>query len=177
MIDLLPEAVKSIEMTATMELQLSAVQNGSVSADEVIGGIISKIKSIIETEKSKEHISLRKAPPKVSLGKCPKCGGNVYKFVRDNTAVYYCENAPKSCIFRIYEDDRFFTSKKKRLTEDIVKTLLKNGEVKMTGLWSEKTGKTYDGIIFFKDRTDKNGNPKVGFEMRFENKPKKKGGK
>ena len=177
MIDLLPEAVKSIEMTATMELQLSAVQNGSVSADEVIGGIISKIKSIIETEKSKEHISLRKAPPKVSLGKCPKCGGNVYKFVRDNTAVYYCENAPKSCIFRIYEDDRFFTSKKKRLTEDIVKTLLKNGEVKMTGLWSEKTGKTYDGIIFFKDRTDNNKNLKVGYEMRFENKPKKKGGK
>ncbi len=177
MIDRFPEAVKSIEMTATMELQLSAVENGTVSADEIVDSIVAKIKNIIIVEMSKEHTSMRKAPEKVSLGNCPRCGGSVYKFVKDNISIYYCENAPKSCIFRVYEDDNFFKLKKKKLTEAMIKTLLAKGEVRVTGLWSQDRGKTYDAIISFKDRTGKDGKPKVGFDMRFENKPKQKGGK
>lgn len=173
MISLIPDAVKSIEMTATMELQLSAIQNGTVSADDVINSIVSKIKNIIETEKSTEHISMRTTPPKVSLGRCPKCGGNIYKYSRDDKTLYYCENAPKSCFFRVYEDDFFFTSKGKKLTETILKALLAHGEVKVTGLKSEKKSTTYDAIILFKDRTDKSDKPKIGFEMRFEQRRKK----
>ena len=118
----------------------------------------------------KEHISL--APPREPVGKCPRCGGNVYKFVKDNKAVFYCENSPKSCFFRIYEDDFFFTSKGKTFTEDILKKLLLCGKAKVSGLKSERTGKKYDAIVSLTDRTDKNGNKKVGFAMEFENKKK-----
>ena len=135
-----------------------------------ISGIIGKIKSIITAENSKEHISL--APPREPVGKCPRCGGNVYKFVKDNKAVFYCENSPKSCFFRIYEDDFFFTSKGKTFTEDILKKLLLCGKAKVSGFKSERTGKKYDAIVSFTDRTDKNGNKKVGFAMEFENKKK-----
>lgn len=129
------------------------------------------------------------------MGKCPRCGGNVYKFVKvdkdvdreqakarqgrratkladGNKAVFYCENSPKSCFFRIYEDDFFFTSKGKTFTEDILKKLLLCGKAKVSGFKSERTGKKYDAIISFTDRTDKNGNKKVGFAMEFENKKK-----
>lgn len=157
-------------MTAAMELQLSAIENGTIAADEVISGIIGKIKSIITAENSKEHISL--APPREPVGKCPRCGGNVYKFVKDSKAVFYCENSPKSCFFRIYEDDFFFTSKGKTFTEDILKKLLLCGKAKVSGFKSERTGKKYDAIVSFTDRTDKNGNKKVGFAMEFENKKK-----
>lgn len=169
-ISLLPDEVKSVEMTAAMELQLSAIENGTIAADEVISGIIGKIKSIITAENRKEHISL--APPREPVGKCPRCGGNVYKFVKDNKAVFYCENSPKSCFFRIYEDDFFFTSKGKTFTEDILKKLLLCGKAKVSGFKSERTGKKYDAIVSFTDRTDKNGNKKVGFAMEFENKKK-----
>lgn len=169
-ISLLPDEVKSVEMTAAMELQLSAIENGTIAADEVISGIIGKIKSIITAENSKEHISL--APPREPVGKCPRCGGNVYKFVKDNKAVFYCENSPKSCFFRIYEDDFFFTSKGKTITEAIMKKLLLCGKAKINGFKSERTGKTYDAVISFTDRKDKNGNSKVGFAMEFENKNK-----
>ncbi len=177
-IALIPDEVKSIEMTAVMELQLAAIEKGTVSADEVIDSIIKNINSIIETEKSKEHTAIvnpKAAVQRVALGKCPKCGGSVYKFSKDNKAVFYCENTPKSCFFRIYEDDFFFSSKGKKLTESVVKTMLAKGEVKISGFKSEKTGKLYDAIVGFSDRTDKNGNPKVGFKMRFED--KKKGGR
>jgi DNA topoisomerase-3 len=172
---LLPDEVKSVEMTAAMELQLNAIENGSITADEVVSDTISKIKSVIAAENGREHTSL--ASHREPVGKCPKCGGSIYKFVKDNKAVFYCENSPKSCCFRIYEDDFFFSSKGKKLTESMMKTLLEKGEVKVTGLHSERKSTTYDAIIFFKDRTDMNGKSKVGFDMRFENKSKKKGGK
>lgn len=127
-ISLLPDEIKSIEMTATMELQLSAIENGTISADEVISAIVSKVKTIINAENSREHISL--APPREPIGKCPRCGGNVYKFVKDSKTIFYCENSPKSCFFRIFEDDFFFTSKGKTITEAIMKKLLLCGKAK-----------------------------------------------
>ena len=170
-ISLLPDEVKSIEMTAAMELQLAAIENGTISANEVVNGINAKIRSIIALENGSKHASL--APPREPLGKCPKCGGNVFKFTKDGKTVFYCENSPKTCFFRIYEDDYFFTSKGKKLTESIMKTLLTRGKAKISGFKSEKTGKTYDAAVSFKDRTDKNGQKRVGFAMEFDNKPKK----
>lgn len=169
-ISLLPDEIKSIEMTAAMELQLSAIENGTISADEVISTIVSKVKTIINAENSREHISL--APPREPIGKCPRCGGNVYKFVKDSKTIFYCENSPKSCFFRIFEDDFFFTSKGKTITEAIMKKLLLCGKAKISGFKSERTGKTYDAVVSFTDRKDKNGNSKVGFAMEFENKKK-----
>lgn len=82
-------------------------------------------------------------------------------------------NAPKDCIFCVYEDDYFFTSKGKKLTESMMKNLLSQGEVKVSGFKSEKTGNTYNAVVSFADRTDKNGNAKIGFTMRFEDKKKR----
>lgn len=169
-ISILPDTVKSVEMTAAMELQLSAIEKGTVAAGDVVMGIISKINSIIALENGKEHISL--APPKEPLGVCPVCGGNVFKSVKDTNPVYYCENSPKTCYFRLYEDDYFFTSKGKKLTESTIKTLLSKGKVKINGFISERTGKTYNAVISFIERADKNGSKKVGFDMEFDNKKK-----
>ena len=175
MINFVPPEIKSVEMTAAMELQLAAIENGTASADEVISSITEKIKAIIEAEKHGAHtpVAEPRTAQKNPVGKCPKCGGNVYKFVRDNTGIFYCEKAPKDCIFCVYEDDYFFTSKGKKLTESMMKNLLSQGEVKVSGFKSEKTGNTYNAVVSFADRTDKNGNAKIGFTMRFEDKKKR----
>ena len=175
MINFVPPEIKSVEMTAAMELQLAAIENGTASADEVISSITEKIKAIIEAEKHKGHTPVvkPKTVQRAPIGKCPKCGGNVYKFVRENTSIYYCENAPKSCYFRVYEDDYFFTSKGAKLTEPMMKNLLLHGEVKVSDFKSEKTGSTYTAVVSLADRTDKNGNAKIGFTMRFEDKTKR----
>ena len=165
--DILPDEVKSVEMTATMELQLKAIENGTVKAEEVVDSICKKINDIIELERGKEHISL--APNREVFGCCPKCGGNVYKYANDKTVVYYCENSPAKCFFRLYSDDYFFTSKGKTLTDSIMKALLLRGKTKLSGLKSPRTGGTYDAVISFKDRKDKNNKTKVGFDMTFVN--------
>ncbi len=73
----------------------------------------------------------------------------------------------------MYEDDYFFTSKGKKLTESTIKALLSNGKVKISGFISERTGKTYDAAVSFAERVDKNGNTKIGFNMEFDNSKKK----
>lgn len=179
-IEMLPDEVKNIEMTAEMEQQLAAVEKGEESANEVISRIIGKINRVIEFEKTRPHVSL--ASPRESLGKCPKCGGNVYagKIKSTGSVIYYCENSSKDkenpCIFRVFEDDLFWKSKKKTLGVKTLQTLLSKGKVKVNGLFSEKKGTTYDAVISFGDDwIDKNGKARIGFKMEFEN--KKKGGK
>lgn len=177
LIDMLPECVKSIEMTANMEQLLAAIENGTETADNVISRTNNNVQEIIALEAKREHVSL--APKKEPLGKCPKCDGSVYEYTKDNSTVFYCENNPKSCCFRIWGDDLFWKSKGKKLTASVMKSLLNKGKVKISGLKSEKTGKTYDAVISFSDQTwtDKKGNERVGFEMEFDNsKSKKKGG-
>lgn len=184
-ISLLPDEVKSIELTAAMELQLSAIEKETTSAEDVISSICDKLKNIVALEKSREHVSL--VPPRDPFGICPKCGANVYKFTNknDGKTVYYCEkssskNNDAPCAFRLYEDDYFFSSKGKKLTDGIMKSLLTKGKAKISGFKSEKTGKTYDAVVSFgNDWTDKNGKTRVGFAMEFDNTQKrtKKGGK
>lgn len=180
-IDFLPDEVKNIELTAEMEQQLAAIQQGELSADEIVAQTIERVKRIIESEKTRTHVSL--AAPRPSLGKCPKCGGAVYSGkLKNGSVIYYCENSSQQrdepCIFRVFADDLFWKSKKKTLGEKTMQTLLEKGKVKVTGLYSEKTGKTYDAIISFGDdwTEKKTGKQRIGFKMEFENN-KKKGAK
>ena len=176
LLEILPEEVKSIELTAQMEQQLAAVEKGELKADDVITGTVEKVKRIIDSEKTREHVSL--APKRESLGQCPKCGGEVYKGkLKNGSTIYYCENSSQQkdnpCIFRVFEDDLFWTSKKKRLSVKTLQALLAKGKVKVSGLYSEKKGSTYDAVISFGDDwTDKNGKHRIGFAMEFENKKK-----
>lgn len=172
LIDILPENVKNIKMTASMEQQLAAIEKGSETAENVIAQTIQKVRDIITLEAGREHVSL--APPKISLGKCPKCGGSVYEFTKNGNTVYYCENSPAKCFFRLWADDKFFTTKGKKLTSSIVKSLLAKGKVKLSGLKSERTGATYDAIISFsdKDYKDAKGNLHAAFSMEFDNSKK-----
>lgn len=180
-IDILPDEVKNIELTAEMEQQLAAIQRGEISADVIVAQTIDKVKRVIEGEKKREHISL--APPRPSLGKCPKCGGAVYSGkLKNGSVIYYCENSSQQrdepCIFRVFADDLFWKSKKKTLGEKTMQTLLAKGKVKVSGLYSEKKGTTYDAVVSFGEDwiEKKTGKRRIGFKMEFENN-KKKGAK
>lgn len=178
-ISTLPDEVKSIEMTAAMELQLSAIEKGTVGADEVTATILEKLNAIIALEKSREHVSLAPKRDREVFGACPKCGANVYKFTKDGKTVWYCEKSSSKdnaepCIFRLYDDDYFFRTKGKKITDSIVKSLLTKKSAKVSGFKSEKKGTTYDAIISFKDYVGKDGKTHIGFAMEFDNTKKQK---
>ena len=54
-----------------------------------------------------------------------------------------------------WKNSKFFTVKKKNLTKSVAASLLKDGRVKLTGCYSEKTGKTYDATVVMEDTGEK----------------------
>ena len=77
---------------------------------------------------------------------------------------FYCSN--RECQFAMWKDDRFFTSKHKELTKPMVAALLKNGRIKMKGLFSEKKGVLYDAVVVLADTGDKYVNYKLELPPR-----------
>ena len=55
----------------------------------------------------------------------------------------------------VQREAEFFTAKKKNLTKSVAASLLKDGRVKLTGCYSEKTGKTYDATVVMEDTGEK----------------------
>ena len=75
---------------------------------------------------------------------------------------FYCSN--KDCSFCLWEDNKFFSSKKKKLTKRIAKELLDKGWCRVTGLYTPKKPQLYDAVI----RLDDSGGKYVSFKMEFD---------
>lgn len=81
---------------------------------------------------------------------------------RNDSLSKYCSS--KSCSFCLWEDNKFFSSKKKKLTKKIAKELLDKGWCRVTGLYTPKKPQLYDAVI----RLDDTGGKYVSFKMEFD---------
>ena len=70
-----------------------------------------------------------------------------------------------SCKFAIWKNNKWWAAKKKQPTKAVVSALLKDGRVRVTGLYSEKTGKTYDATVVLED-DGQYANFKLEFDQR-----------
>jgi DNA topoisomerase-3 len=162
LITVLPDALTSAKLTAEWEDALLEVQNGTLDAGEFMASIAAFTKSIVLANNAPkpEYINLfpqTKKQTADALGICPRCGSPV----REGKQGYFCDS--RTCDFKLWKESKFWTMKRKPLTAAIVTALLKDGRVKLTGLFSEKTGKTYDATVILKDT----GGKFVDFEMEF----------
>lgn len=145
LMDLLPEKLKHPDLTAEWELNLEKICTKELNASKFINDIIEYIKDIVESSQVGNTKDIFKVEKEV-IGKCPRCGKNIY----EGKLNYYCE-AGKDCGFALWKEDKFFTTKKKTLSKKNAMELLKKGKIKMTGLYSPKTGKKYDANVLFED--------------------------
>ena len=61
----------------------------------------------------------------------------------------------------MWKNDLFFQQRKKTFTKAIAVALLKDGKVKIKGMYSTKTGKTFDGVVLLADTGGKYVNFRV----------------
>ena len=160
LIAILPDIVKSPALTAEWESMLKQIERGALPPDQFMGGIRGLLERLVHSsECSEAHKYLFPASDKrEAIGVCPRCG----RAVREGKKGFFCED--RDCAFALWKDNRFFSSKKKTLTTKVAAMLLKEGQIAMTGLYSEKTGKLYDGIILLDDTGGKYVNFKIGFQ-------------
>ena len=72
---------------------------------------------------------------------------------------------------RTLEGQPVFDAKKKALTKSVAAALLKDGRVRLTGCYSEKTGKAYDATVVLEDTGER-----INFKLKFDTGTKKCGG-
>ena len=152
----LPEALTSPQLTAEWESRLTEIAKGQADPDEFMAGIEAMTRELVETYSciSEDKQKLFQAE-RVAIGTCPRCGEAVYEGRKN----YYCGN--RACQFVMWKNDRFFEERRKVFTPKIAAALLKDGKAKVKGLYSMKTGKTYDGTVLLVDTGGKYVNYRV----------------
>lgn len=155
----LPEQIASPSMTAEWENTLMQIERGNADADKFLSGIVGMTSELVKAYPFlSEAEANRFDTGRESIGNCPRCGSPVYV----GKGNYYCSN--KECSFCMWEDNKFFTSKKKKLTKKIAAELLDKGWCRVTGLYTPKRPQLYDAVI----RLDDTGGKYVSFKMEFE---------
>ena len=152
----LPESLTSPALTAEWENRLTEIAKGNADADEFMAEIEAQVRQLVKTYSciSADKQNLFQSE-RVIIGKCPRCGENVYEGKKN----FYCGN--RGCQFVMWKNDRFFEQRKKAFTPKIAAALLKNGKAKVKGLYSEKTGKTYDATVLLADTGGKYVNYRI----------------
>ena len=167
LITVLPEVVKSPKLTSEWENELTLVAKGETAPESFLEGIEQMVSDLVSTyhEVDEEHKAMFSSDREV-IGKCPKCGGNIY----ESKVNFYCEN--RECNFSLFKNNKYFASMRKEITKSVAEGLLKNGRAKVTGLYSEKKDKTFSAIIVL-DATGKYPQFSMEFEP-YKGKKKKK---
>ena len=159
LIVVLPDAIKSAHLTAQLEAELKAVERGEQESAVFLDGI-EKLMSDLVAQYHAVSADTSMFQQREVIGKCPRCGSDVVEGKKN----FYCTS--RECQFSMWKDDRFFTSKHKELTKPMAAALLKNGRIKMKGLFSEKKGVLYDAVVVLADTGDKYVNYKIELPPR-----------
>ena len=145
LVTVLPEVLQSPLLTADWEQRLGEVERGELSPEDFMAGIAAMVDELVKTYRPVPGAAVLFPSDKEAVGPCPRCGGAV----TESKKGFFCEN--RECRFVLWKDSKFFTAKKKTLTKAAAAALLKKGRVKLTGCFSEKTGKTYDATVVLED--------------------------
>ena len=147
---LLPEAIKSADVTAKWWLIQQDIEDGKADVNAIQRSVV----EVFNSHKGTAYAGKSVDGGRTVVGKCPKCGKNVVagkgsfqcesnKWVKDaSTGAWSCA---EGCQFSLIGFGG------KRFTQKQVEGLLAGKTVALRGCKSKKTGKTYDCKLKMKD--------------------------
>ena len=145
LITVLPEQLQSPLLTAEWEHKLKMVENGELDADTFMAEISLMVNELIKTYSVIKGADVLFPSGRDVIGKCPRCGGDV----TESKKGYFCET--NDCRFGLWRDNKFLAEKKISLSKKMAATLLKSGRIPVKGIFSEKTGNSYDATLVMTD--------------------------
>jgi len=163
LITVLPEQLQSPLLTAEWEYRLGEIERGELPPEDFMAGISAMLRELVGTYQVIKGTEYLFSPPREVVGRCPRCGGEVAEMQKG----FFCQN--EACRFAIWKNNKWWAAKKKQPTKAVVAALLKDGRARLTGCYSEKTGKTYDATVVLED-----DGQYVSFKLEFD---RQKGGK
>lgn len=145
LITVLPEQLQSPLLTAEWEHKLKMVEHGELDADAFMAEISLMVNELVKTYSVIKGAEVLFPSGRDVIGKCPRCGGDV----TESKKGFFCET--NDCRFGLWRDNKFLTGKKISLSKKMAATLLKSGRIPVKGIFSEKTGKSYDATLVMTD--------------------------
>ena len=145
LITVLPEQLQSPLLTAEWEHKLKMVEHGELDADAFMAEISLMVNELVKTYSVIKGAEVLFPSGRDVVGKCPRCGGDV----TESKKGFFCEK--NDCRFGLWRDNKFLTGKKITLSKKMAAALLKDGEIPVKGIFSEKTGKSYDATLMLND--------------------------
>ena len=157
LVSVLPDMLTSPQLTAEWENNLTQIAKGAADAGDFMQRIEAMARELVKenTAADKSKAVFTSGEEKPSVGKCPRCGSPVHEGKKN----FYCSN--RDCAFTMWKNDRFFEERKVAFTPKIAAALLKSGKANVKGLYSPKTGKTYDGTVVLADTGGKYVNYRI----------------
>ena len=145
LITVLPEQLQSPLLTAEWEHKLKMVEHGELDADAFMAEISIMVNELVKTYSVIKGAEVLFPSGRDVVGKCPRCGGDV----TESKKGFFCET--NDCCFGLWRDNKFLTGKKITLSKKMAAALLRDGEIFVKGIFSEKTGKSYDATLVLND--------------------------
>lgn len=145
LITVLPEQLQSPLLTAEWEHRLKQVEHGELSQQVFLEGITQMVRDLVRTYQVIPGAEVLFPSGRQVVGKCPRCGSDV----TESKKGFFCER--NECRFGLWRDNKFLTAKRIQLTSQLASALLQDGRAHLTGIWSEKTGKSYDATVVLTD--------------------------
>ena len=145
LITVLPEQLQSPLLTAEWENRLKEIEHGNLSPDSFMDGISQMVSDLVRDYDVMDGAEVLFPSGRTVIGKCPRCGSPV----TESKTGFFCER--RSCRFGLWKDNRYLSAKHIILTKKMAEGLLKDGKTFVSGMYSEKTGKTYSAYIVLSD--------------------------
>lgn len=160
-IQLVPDSIRQVEMTAQWELELQEICDGKGNPAQFMQEIRQYVQQVVTNNQSLTQVQAvsRKGMLRRVVGKCPKCGCKVI----ENDRAFYCDGFRQAhqCKFSLWKDNKYLQARGVTLTADLASQLLATGKMQVNDLVS-KAGKHYNAIFFMEP-----GEQYVSFRMEF----------
>ena len=162
LITVMPEQIQSPSMTADWEEKLLLIEKGEYTGEEFMDEIKTVMAGLIQNYEVIRDSEVLMTKESKGIGKCPLCGS----MVETKSKGYFCSD--QSCKFALWNNNRYFESIGKSLTDGMAEKLLASGKVKLKNCKSAKTGNIFGATVYMEVQED----GKTKFNMEFD-----KGGK
>ena len=144
LINLVPEQVKSPEMTARWEKALADIEDGQLNPADFMSGIIEQTRQVVELARQQKTVTDgTRNNGKELLGKCPSCGMPVLEFPKGYSCSGYYNNGCKFVIWKSISG--------KNITLDMARSLLEKGLLEKQQGFISKSGKAFNAALIIRN--------------------------
>lgn len=127
-----------LQYTGRLEKTLSDIEKGKFKKDDFLSMIkaftVEAVEDIKKDTAMLKNFKVELPEGTESIGKCPVCGNDIIEGEKG----FGCTNWKNGCKYTIWKNDKFIESMGKKVTNEMVKLLLKNGKVGFRNLKSKK---------------------------------------